>query len=374
MTTFIVLKYMRIVMLKGNKGEWSEVYVLLRLLADGKIYAADDDLNKLENTYFPIIKIIREEIKGDIKEYVTGETIAIYHNGVKLKELASDEFNQASNVLFNEIIHKKSKGVFSISQAETFMDCILCHKLSAPAKNKSDITLKILDIHTGHSPTVGFSIKSELGSAPTLLNAGKTTNFICKIVHNRANLLRETNSIYKISGEKYHIDLKGRLRKITEDRGELLYWGMNNQIFNDNLVLIDSNMDKIIAETLLYFYRDGIAYCDEIVQKLEQENPMNFGNVNAYSYKFKKFLTAVALGMKPATVWDGVDEATGGYIIVTREGNVLAYHIYNRNYFEAYLLKNTKYETPSTSRHHFGEIYHEEGEDFIKLNLQVRFK
>ena len=28
-------------MLTGNKGEWSEIYVLLRLLADGKIYAAD---------------------------------------------------------------------------------------------------------------------------------------------------------------------------------------------------------------------------------------------------------------------------------------------------------------------------------------------
>ena len=51
-------------MLTGNKGEWSEVYVLLRLLADGKIYAADSELNKLEDIYFPIIKIIREENKG----------------------------------------------------------------------------------------------------------------------------------------------------------------------------------------------------------------------------------------------------------------------------------------------------------------------
>ena len=32
--------------------------------------------------------------------------------------------------------------------------------------------------------------------------------------------------------------------------------------------------------------------------------------------------------MKPATVWDDVDEATGGYIVVTKESNVLAYHIY----------------------------------------------
>lgn len=50
---------------------------------------------------------------------------------------------------------------------------------------------------------------------------------------------------------------------------------MNNQTFSDNLVLIDSNMDKIIAETLLYFYKDGITNYDEMVEKLEHENPMN---------------------------------------------------------------------------------------------------
>lgn len=38
------------------------------------------------------------------------------------------------------------------------------------------------------------------------------------------------------------------------------------------------------------------------------------------------------------------------------------------------LLKNTKYETASTSRHEFGEIYIDGGIDSIKLNLQVRFK
>lgn len=133
-------------------------------------------------------------------------------------------------------------------------------------------------------------------------------------------------------------------------------------------------MDKIIAATLLYFYKDGISNCDEMVEKFEQKNPMNYGNVSAYKYKFKKFLTAVAWGMKPATVWDGLDEAIGGYIVVTKEGNVLAYHIYNRNYFEEYLLKNTKYETASISMHDFGEVYSENGEDFIKLNLQMRFR
>ena len=30
-------------MLKGNRGEWSEVYAFLRILADGEITAADID-------------------------------------------------------------------------------------------------------------------------------------------------------------------------------------------------------------------------------------------------------------------------------------------------------------------------------------------
>lgn len=64
------------------------------------------------------------------------------------------------------------------------------------------------------------------------------------------------------------------------------------------------------------------------------------------------------------------DEATGGYIVATKAGKVLVYHIYNRNYF----LKNIKYETASTSRYSFGEVYSENGEDFINLNLQVRFR
>lgn len=361
-------------MLRGNKGEWSEIYVLLKLLGEGRIYAADSELKKIEDVYFPIIKVIREEIQDEIKEYAAGDIINIYVNGQKVKEILAVEFKREAEKLLTEIKNKKAKGAFEVVDTERFMEKILCYKLSAPAKDKSDITVEIIDINTGYKPIVGFSIKSELGSAPTLLNAGKTTNFIYKIIHNYSNLVKEANAIYRVSGEKNHTDLRGRINKIIEVNGCLNYWKMNNQIFEDNLVLIDSNMDKIIAETLLYFYKDGISNCDELVEKLEFENPMKYGNVNAYRYKFKKFLTAVALGMKPGTIWDGIDEATGGYIVVTKEGNVLAYHIYNRNSFEEYLLKNTKYETASTSRHEFGEVYSHDGEEYINLNLQIRFK
>ena len=99
-------------MFKGNKWEWSEVYVLLRLLTDGKIYAADSELNKLVDVYFPIIRVIREETKGEVKEYNAGEMISIYINGSKVKELLATEFESESGNLLSEINSKDSKGHF----------------------------------------------------------------------------------------------------------------------------------------------------------------------------------------------------------------------------------------------------------------------
>ena len=36
-------------MISGNKGEWSELYVLVKLLSDGVLYQADIDLKKDHN-------------------------------------------------------------------------------------------------------------------------------------------------------------------------------------------------------------------------------------------------------------------------------------------------------------------------------------
>ena len=104
----------------------------------------------------------------------------------------------------------------------------------------------------------------------------------------------------------------------------------------------------------------------QIEYNLEKGHPF-------YSYKFKKLLTECALGMIPSKMWDGTADATGGYIIVREDEEVLCYHLFNRNEFENYLLKNTKFETASTSRHEFGKIYKENNEYYIKLNLQIRF-
>ena len=44
-----------------NRGEWTEAYVFLRLLGEGRIYGASADLVKDEKTYIDIVEVIRDE-------------------------------------------------------------------------------------------------------------------------------------------------------------------------------------------------------------------------------------------------------------------------------------------------------------------------
>lgn len=56
--------------MSGNKGEWSELYAFMKLLSQGRVYAANEKVEKIDEVYYPILKIMREEIKGEVIDYV----------------------------------------------------------------------------------------------------------------------------------------------------------------------------------------------------------------------------------------------------------------------------------------------------------------
>ena len=94
---------------------------------------------------------------------------------------------------------------------------------------------------------------------------------------------------------------------------------------------------------------------------------------NQITSKVKNFLKIVAIGMVPQPPWNDRLSAYGGYIVVRDDGKLVCYHLYNEDAFKDYLFNNTKFDTPSCSRHKFGSIYEERGSLFINLNLQIRF-
>ena len=161
--------------LSGNKGEWSEIYALFRLLGEGKVYAGDATLNKL-NIYYPILNVIREESKRyEYKPNVEQNIVVIDEDDNEYARISMDDFVEESRKLLSRI-KKGSQRAFAVPETEEFMKRVGCKKLKAKSSDKADIHIVIHDLHTHMKPLLGFSIKSQLGSASTLLNAGTTTN------------------------------------------------------------------------------------------------------------------------------------------------------------------------------------------------------
>jgi type II restriction enzyme len=353
-------------MLTGNKGEWSEIYTFFKLLADKKVFSGDADLKKMEKLFYPIVKIVREEQAGKF-EYLIDSNVVLVFGGDKEIKISVETFKEIAGQLFERI--RNANGVFSLPEIEEFMSSIYCNSLKAKSSDKTDIKVVIHDLRTGLQHLLGFSIKSKLGSPSTLLNAGgDTTNFIYQIKGIDKAIAKEVNLVKKFQ-EKFEL-----LRKY---KALIEFVSPANSVFKSNLVYVDYCLPEIIGNITLLYYSSPNTTVSDIVNIINDENPLDFDysyNQNFYEHKVKRFLTDIALGLKTSKPWKGKYEATGGYLIVKEDGDVICYHIYDKNQFEGYLFNNTKLETPSTSRHLFGNIYEkEDGQFYMKLNLQVRF-
>jgi len=356
-------------MITGNKGEWSEIYTLFKLLGDKELNPGNTEIKKIQNLVYPILRILRTEVNGNF-EYSIEDDIVVISGNEEVFRIPISEFQEKANYLLSEI--KSNTGTFSIPEIEDFMQSINCLSLKASSSAKTDITIVVHDQRTGLQPSLGFSIKSQLGNPSTLLNAGETTNFVYKIVGAKINK-HEINDINNISSRS---KIKDRIVEIKNKNGKFEFVKTQRKIFSNNLILIDSLLPQILSDVVLNFYSSSHSNTAELIKLTEAVNPLKFDTTDKhlfYSYKIKRFLTDIALGMMPSKVWTGEYDATGGYLIVKADGEILCYHIYNKNEFEDYLLANTRLETASSSRHGFGEIYEENGELFFKLNLQIRF-
>lgn len=361
-------------MIHGNKGEWSEIYTLFKLLGESKVYAGDQNLNKIQDLFYPIIMILRQEKEGNFNYELQDKDVVIQTpEGRELLRISASVFLTKAEEVFNVI--NEQNGVFAIPQIEAFMNSIYCHSLKAKSADKTDIRIILHDRRTKINSEMGFSIKSQLGEDSTLLNASKATNFNYKIV---GVPLSDEDISYVNSLNPKRNKVIDRVNAIKKKGGKLVFDRVDNQIFRNNLVMLDGDLPTIIAHLLLEQLNSGVSTLKELAERVTKINPMGYDIEQAspfYAYKIKHLLTSAALGMMPATAWSGKFEANGGYLVVKKDGEILCYHFYDRNRFEDYLFANAYLERSSTSRHEYASIIKEEdGTLSFKLNFQVRLK
>ena len=359
--------------MKGNKGEWSEWYAFLKILEQRRIFAADRQLNVIDDKYFIFHKIIRNEAKNEVKIYdLSRSEKEIYITDVQgeVIKIFKDEALGAKTVNIFKKIKNSSGSSFGIEEAENMMADLLCTEIKADHSKKSDIIAIIEDRISATMPQLGFSVKSMIGGSSTLFNAGKNTNFIFKVEG-------FNGAIDNINALQGRTKIQDRIQSIQKQGGRLTFHAVASETLEANLKKIDTAFPSFIAQMLLAFSTRKALSVKELTETLPENEHLKekFGlSLSDFEYKMKNFLDSVALGMVAGKPWDGFIKAYGGYIVVKEDGQVVCYHLYNRDEFHAYLYENTKFETASSTRHNFGTLYKKDEEIFFNLNLQIRFK
>jgi type II restriction enzyme len=376
----------------GNKGEWSEIYVFLYLLAKGRLDVADDKLNAVPDEFYKILAILRKETETTnnyVREddRINIEVINDTTGAVEKFTFPIHIFAEKAQILLTQL---KGKSGTKHPEITKFLSELKIYSVRDTG-HKRDITIKIEDFHCGVVQTMGFSIKSFLGADSTLFNAGAGTNFIYEVQ------LPDDVSIDcdEFNRQTYGMNkrIKSRLEALRDTySAKIIFKSVQSRCFSQNLRTIDGDLPFLMSQLLLIRYWSNSSDLKTCTDILTAENPLDFDVENhgaVYEYKIKRFLQDCALGMVPETPWTGVYDATGGQIIVKENGDVVCYHIYEQNRFLDYLINNTKFEGASTSedennpghprinpakKFFYGWLYEEGGKLYFKINLQVRFK
>jgi len=345
-----------------NKGEWSELYSFLYLLENPNLIIVDENLQIIEENLFKILEIII-----DNNNYKIDNTKIIKISNNNTKEYDLTYISQNNQILLNKILsHTKSKGSFEINEILPLIDDLLDgKKLKGNSNVKGDLEANVLDNKFNKIINLNYNIKSSLGSPATLLNASNNTNFIYEITNIDDNIMNQNNLI------NTRTKLLDRCNLLLNNNAKINFVKVQSDIFDYNLKLIDSNLDKILADILLLSYQNN----EKDIKKLLNLISSNNDEYIFHKKKISDFANAVTFGMRAGEKWNGINEVNGGIILVTKTGEVyLLDLVYFEDVVNKYLIDNIKLDSPSSSRYKMFDIYKENGKYYFKLNLQVRFK
>jgi DNA (cytosine-5)-methyltransferase 1 len=352
-------------MVSLNRGEWSEFYSLLFFLHEFLPPREKRDNNILlnEKDYGKIDSIIINSGSNLTFNIEDNFVFSLLDSKSKSPQFSKEEIKSQMDQLYALLKEKKSnRGAFSLPKMEKFLSEISQGEiLKGSSQNKADI---VLLFKKGSSVLKkGYSIKSNLGSSSTILNASSHTNFRYKVRNINIDSIEKVNSI---NSSKKLLD---RIEKIKSIGGIIVFDKVMSTTFDKNLKKIDENLPSILGEVLLKSYTTNNKKLSELFQMVKSKN-------RDFEALLKKFLISISFDFFPAEPWNGKKKIENdGLIVIYEDGSLRIYdRENNKRDLENYLFCSSKLESPSSSRFHMLELTKRENDIFFNLNLQVRFK
>lgn len=347
----------RIQNLTMNRGEWSEAYALLSLIGSANFILSDKSLADQNTNQYKVNSILipTDTPNKFVRLSVQNNSVIANYEGQNNSIPISDVKGIATR-LFQQI-QTSTSTTFSFNQLDSLWNAFFNPQIKATRSEKSDIQLEIFDSATQSKAIKGFSIKSNLGGATSLLNASQSTNFL----YEAPSKLNITDPTPKILG-KFVKSLP------------LKHLGSVNQTYKQNLQRVNQNLESLISHLLVEYYgaSNREKYIKDVLAIVANKNPFNFSNFNDYQIIISKFLIATAFGMVPRELWNGSLSANGGMIVVKADGKLASFYLDNtqsNSNLNNYLFEHSFLDTASTTRHGFGKVFDDK---FFKFNLLIR--
>lgn len=369
----------------ANRGQWSESYAAMRIVADRKLYVADRDGKKNEDEWMSLIELIRHETTKRVVKYrySCDETdVVISVDSKVIKTVKVSDFDKVAKELIKEIQSAKTSPFSLTSDLDHKLFDLEVQKTKAQGQSKDDLTLSIRDPRSGVTRrNIGFSIKSEIGSPPTLFNAARASAAEFLLPGFSSADAERINSIVSAKGKRLVRDRWLAINGLCSPKfiGFRYSRKMGCRPFNENLELINPRLVNVLAFILdaIFAKRCESMRISDIAEFLTKENPLKLNRpAEKYSYMLKNFLYASYCGLTATKFWDGLSEVNGGFIRISPQGEVLAFYALESDKFKQYLYDNCYLTTPSTSETHgdYGEVFTDElGRFMFRLNFQIRY-
>lgn len=354
---------------EATKREWSELYVFFRLLADGKVSPGTPQAKKDENKYWPVAMIQREEHDGTRRYYIEEENIRI--EGAKgTKVVPREDFGTVADLILNAIKSSSGNDVTSPDGVEEFLDEVSIFDLEAKTEDRTDFSVAFWH---PKAPLSGFNVRSRLSAMNPLLDGGRTAN----LKFEQTGIKFATPTVNKINAlPESPNEVAERMMLIERLGGVLKYADVADRVFRCNLLMIDLHFPRLLAEMVRIMHLDGVTRVNELTEQMKITNPLKIKDelINKhgfYEFKMKQFLMALALGMRPAKIYNGTDSAVEGILLVNGDGEVLCYHKSEKKTFEDFLYLNTRLEKGSVDKDKYGFLEKENGVYYFKLNAKI---
>jgi type II restriction enzyme len=367
-----------------NKGESSEFYSFVYILANQEVPLVDKELVPIGNDTVRFLRLYR----SDNNVYTVlndGSVRVVSENDSSV--VSREDLQEMADRLLLEI--KGNRKISADCPAVTdIMGMLKTTQISAKGQDKSDFTAEVITPGAVTCHALGFSVKSQMGNSATLINANKLgSQFQYKIVKEHGYPLTEADkeTVRAIAAEASQSKQKQKLtvQRLYANGFRLQFVKTTALELSITLAMMDSLAPKIIAEMLVEHYRsEGSVPLRELVLRVVKEHALpelptlgrNDDEISAsLMYKVKHILLNFSTGATVSHVWDGKDRASGGFLVVKKNGEVVCLELYTRDTIGEYLVRNTRFETPSSHRHPSGDVREDKDGLYFDLQLQVRF-